>query len=79
MHAKEEARKREDEARKQLERQEKYCTALAAEEDRKASIKARAEEKDTALAVLYSVRKKEHDLKKVGGLCHGSLLGSVCL
>ncbi len=65
LHAKEEIRKREEEARKEQERQDKFNAAQAAEENRKFSIKARAEEKDRMLAQLYAQRKKEHDIKKV--------------
>lgn len=61
----EEEAKRAEDRRKEKERQDKYYAALESEEARKASIKARAEEKERVLAELYARRKKENDLKKV--------------
>lgn len=65
IRAKEEARKRDEEARKERERQDKYAAAVETEEMRKSSIRARALEKERMLAELYAQRKKEHDLRKV--------------
>lgn len=65
LQAKEDARKRDEEARKEAERQDKYRAAQYREEQRKSRIRQRAEDKDQSLNVLYSTRKKEHDLKKV--------------
>ena len=65
IRAREEARKREEERLKELERHEKYQAAVNADAQRRANIKARAEEKDRMLAELYAQRKKEMDMKKV--------------
>lgn len=83
IRAREEERKRQEELRKERERQDKYSAALEVEAMRKASIKARAEEKERMLAELYARRKKEHDLKKVEQefqVRHGSAThGAVCI
>lgn len=65
IRAGEEARKREEEARREADRHHKYAAALETEEMRKSSVKSRAEAKERMLAELYAQRRKEHDLKKV--------------
>lgn len=65
LRVREEARKHEEDLRKERERQDKYQAAQETEEMRKASIRGRAEEKERMLAELYARRKKENDLRRV--------------
>mmetsp|Transcript_3797 Transcript_3797/g.6305 ORF Transcript_3797/g.6305 Transcript_3797/m.6305 type:complete len:532 (+) Transcript_3797:99-1694(+) len=70
IHAKEEERKHQEDARKQRERMDKYSVAMETEEQRKSSIRSRAEDKEQMLSDLYQRRKKEHDIKKVESEFH---------
>lgn len=65
MRRKEEEERRLEDIRKEADRQAKFAAAQAIEENRKAAIKQKADEKERALAELYQRRKRENDIKKV--------------
>ncbi|KAL6765170.1 hypothetical protein V8C86DRAFT_2462450 [Haematococcus lacustris] len=60
-----EEQKRQEELRRERDRHDKYMSAVEMEAQRRASIKARAEEKERMLSELYEKRRKENDLKRV--------------